>query len=99
MKNYEVEIFESGQHGQYKASKIFTWILSSDTISKAKDFATDILAGMTFKEVYGENTARYGYKKISLENGECKLHFYKADELLGYEVAEKHFTIKARLLK
>ena len=99
MKNYEVEVYESGLHGQYKASKKFTWILSSNTIQQVKDFAFEILAGMTFEEVYSDNTILYGFEEIRLDDGKIKLRKYQAKETLGYELAERRFTIKARVYK
>lgn len=99
MKTYEVEIYESGKHGSYKSQKMFTWILSHNTIACVKDFAIEILAGMTYEEVFGKNTARYGAERIPNGNGTHRLRTYDAKEKLGFEAAEKRFTIKARVFK
>lgn len=99
MKNYEIEIYESGLHGRNKANKIFSWNLNADSISQVKSFALEILAGMTFVEVYGDIPILYGFERIPNDNGTFKLRKYQADEILGYENAEKRFTIKARVAK
>ena len=101
MKQYEIEIYGSQFHGHFgkRHFKHLNMILSHDTIAKVKDFALDIIAGFTYKEVYGENPISYGGEFVPIGNGKEKYVAHTADEQIGYENAERDFTIKARVFR
>lgn len=48
MKNYEVEV-----RTKYEDKHRFNWILNACGANNAESFATDILAGMTHREISG----------------------------------------------
>lgn len=98
-KDYDVDVYSSSSHGRYGKDHFFRWCLNDTSIENVKLFAIEILAGMTYKEVFGDDFFMYGMKKIENADGTFRLKTPSADEMLGYEVAESRFTIKARVLK
>ncbi len=103
-KQYEVEVYEKHSHGKWGKMHYFGWVLSSDTIANAESFALDILAGMTpleiAKEADGKNLGiEYWHTFERQENGTLRYVKVDPNKPLGYEGAESHFTVKARVFK
>lgn len=98
-KDYDVDVYSASSHGRYGKDHYFRWCLNDTSIENVKLFAIEILAGMTYKEVFGDDSCLYGMKKIANADGTFRLKTPSADEILGYEVAESRFTIKAKVLK
>ena len=104
-RQYEVEVYERYSHGCYGKQHYFGWILSSDKKANAESFAFEILAGMTPNELMKESDGKIRvdicgwHTWESLGNGKVRYVKLDNDKPIGYEDAEKRFTVKARLFK
>jgi hypothetical protein len=104
-RQYEVEVYERYSHGCYGKQHYFGWILSSDKKANAESFALEILGRMTPNELHKESDGKlrtdvYGWHKfVPTQDGKYKYVILDNDEPIGYEEAEKRFTVKARLFK
>lgn len=103
-KQYEVEVYESYSHGCYGKTHYFGWILSADKKEGAEAFALEILAGMTPNEIHKESDGKFIincglYRYIPVGDGKHRSVLIGKDEPLGYEEAERRFTVKARLFR
>lgn len=100
MKQYEIEFYEKYSHGIY-GKQHFTnadMILAADTIEQVKSFAIEVLAGMTYREVYGEKRD-YGFSWVKTPDGKEKPEWHQADDKIGLERASNCFTVKARVFR
>ena len=90
-KQYAVDVQEKYSHGRYGKQKYTSWCLSETSKQRACYFAAEIVAGMTWRELFDENhrTIREDIKIMWIPWG-CQL-----DDLIGHENAEKYFTYKA----
>ena len=103
-RQYEVEVYGSCNHGCWGKMHYFGWILSSDKKANAESFALEILAGMTPNEIHKESDGKFIincglHRMIPIGDGKYKSKQIDKDEPLGYEEAERRFTVKARLLR
>ena len=103
-KQYEVEIYSSYQNGRYGKTHYFGWILSATNKANAESFALDILAGMTPNEIMNESDGKCGqwfgwYNLVPIGNGVYRHVTINNDAPIGYEFAERRFTIKSRVFK
>lgn len=100
MKQYEIEVYSSRSHGIYGKLHYTDadMILAADTIAEVKSFAIDVLAGMTFREVFGEKRD-YGLSWEKQPDGTNKAKWHQADDKIGMEYALSAFTVKARVFR
>lgn len=104
-KQYEVEVYEKYSHGCWGKQHYFGWVLSSDKIANAESFALEILAGMTPNEICKESDGRLKYDPFiwhtfePTEDGKYRYVVLDPDKPIGYEMAEKRFTVKARVFR
>lgn len=103
-KQYEVEIYAKYGNGRYGKRHYFGWVLSSDKIANAESFALELLAGMTPNEIHKESDGRFIincglHTFVPTEDGKYKYVLLDHNEPIGYEEAEKRFTVKARVFR
>ncbi len=102
-RQYEVEVYEKHSHGCWGKQHYFGWVLSSDKKENAISFAYDILAGMTpseiVKEANGKAITPSWHTWERQEDGTLRYKKLDSNNPVGYEFAEDHFTVKARLFK
>lgn len=84
LREYEVSIMMKYLRGRSIADSIQTWVLESRNASEAKDFAVDILAGMTPREIFEDFYPE-------LLDTYCTKYSIDPDDLLMYDLAEKSF--------
>lgn len=100
MRDYEVEIYERHSHGHFGKQHYLGWILNDSSVENVKSFAAEILAGMTYREVFKDCPYLIpGYRFVSIGDGKYRCEKIDADDKIGYEQVEKLFTIKARLFR
>lgn len=92
-KQYEISVYSKAHSGGEKAEEYTKarMVLPSTSIKNAKEFALDVIAGLTFGEVYEEDEDTISWLKTW-----CNA---KMSDTIGYEHAEKHFAIRANILK
>jgi hypothetical protein len=104
-KQYELEIYNYYSNGRYGKQHYFGWVLSSNNRANAESFALDILAGMTPNEINKEADGKFILGSTHLHkfvpNGDGTFRYVELDndEPIGYEEAERRFTVKARVLR
>lgn len=103
-RQYEVEVYERYSHGCWGKTHYFGWILSSDKKANAESFTLEILAGMTPNEIHKESDGKFNasfglFRYVPIGDGKYRSKLIDKNEPLGYEEAERRFTVKARLLR
>ena len=90
MKNYEVDIYKKhckkGEKTHYLGM-----ILCDSSVEKVKLFAIEVVAGMTFEEVF-EKHSNEGVYYAMMNNK-------KMNDILGWELADELFSVSANVLK
>ena len=84
LREYEVCIMMKYLRIRSLSDAIQTWVLESRNASEAKDFAIDILAGMTPREIFEDFYPE-------LLDTYCAKYSIDPDDLLMYNLAEKSF--------
>lgn len=90
-KMYAVEVLERCSHGRYGKELMFQLCLCTTSIARAKDFAFDVLAGMTKNEILLACTNDSARSYIELLWPLRNLN----DTPIGFENAIKFFSTKA----
>ena len=88
MKLYKVTVMAKYSNGRYGKVKYQSWGLQATSKKNACDFAYDIVAGMTWREIFSEQS----YPRMLLPMGVKNL-----DETIGYEFADKRFSYRAEI--
>ena len=90
MKDYEVDIYKKHCRKNEK-NHYLGMILCDSSIEKVSLFAIEVVAGMTFEEVFEKHK----------EEGMCyaMMNNKKMDEMIGWDLAEKLFTVQANVLR
>ena len=83
-REYEVSIMMKYLRTRSSTDVIQNWVLESPNAQEAKDFAVDILAGMTPREIFEDF-------HLDLLDTYCTKYKIDPDELLMYDLAEKSF--------
>lgn len=94
MKQYAVEILEHYSHGIYGKERYAAWCLSETSKKGACSFASEIVAGMTWRQIL---TEKYGEGSDNIQ----KIHIpwkCQLDDVIGYENANKCFSYRASLM-
>jgi hypothetical protein len=92
MKQYAVEVMTKHSNGRYGKERYCVWCLSETSKAKAESFASEILAGMTWREILED---KWG------EMAEMHMPMFanaKMNDTIGYENAEAYFSFKASLI-
>ena len=96
MKQYAVEVLEKHSHGTYGKELYATWCLSETSKKGACSFASEILAGMSWREIFVGND-----KYSKLDDFMQEMHIprgCKLDDTIGYENADRCFSFRAELM-
>jgi hypothetical protein len=91
-KLYRVDILEKASHGIYGKEQYTSWALSESNKQRACNFAEEIVAGMTWKELLQEwmpNRDDIFYK--------MRCPFGELYNTIGHENAERYFSYKASI--
>jgi len=107
MKKYKITITSKASHGRYGKTKLTTWVLEEKNKEYACSFALEILAGMTWNEfeedveAAGNNVYKFWHslQEVKVDETHYKYVPYDVNKIIGYEEAEKKFTIKAEVFK
>lgn len=90
-KTYDVIVYSRRAKGSYNSRILQSWSLDAHSLSKAKAFGYDVLAGLSMDEIFENKKEKFKdiYDKIVDE--------YNIDEYdpIGYDVAEKEFLVKS----
>lgn len=95
MKQYRVEVMEHYNHGHHGKERFQVWGLSATSKKNACDFAYDIVAGMTWREIFADKENPDSTKLMWMPweaRGQKGL-----DETIGYEWAETYFSYRAEV--
>ncbi len=90
-RSYSITIYPRGFHGSLEFKTLAKWNLEAKSVENAKDFAIEILSGMTLNDLEEEaynDSAKQIVEKLS--------NRYKLDPdtTIGYEMAIKMFSFQ-----
>ena len=90
-RQYGVAVYPRGSRGSVSDKMIQHWALSSTSLERCKDFAIDILAGMSLNEIFDDMLTGSSKKDRYITLIQNK-YGITLDEPIGYDVAEKEFS-------
>lgn len=96
-RDYDVVVYPKGAKGDWQNKACQRWCLNTTSAEGAKDFATDIISGMSLNEIFGddiflsENLRQHYIETLS------NRYNLQPDEEVGLEVAIRAFTYDAVL--
>ena len=93
MRQYAVEVLSKYSHGRYGKTKFCVWCLSEKSKQKACYFGYEVLAGMTWSEVFSEKYPDTSAQALLVP------HPNNLNDLIGYDNALKYFSCRAFLLE
>lgn len=95
MKQYEVEISEKRNFGRYGKMVYTSFCLQHTSKEGVKDFALEILSGMTWGELLNSCLEKSVNRlKFIIEYGR-----YDLNEVIGLDHASKHFSFSATVMR
>ena len=94
LKDYDVAIYPRGARGRMEDKMVQHWSLSATSVEKCKDFAQEIVEGMTLEEIFSLDLV-YDHQIQKFQywmNFIADEYDNPIDEPVGWDVATKAFS-------